>query len=287
MRTQMTERHITGCAPPNSRVMYVVGGNRNNVTAEGGWGTMIMTVGGEGNIVSVRDYNLELSGNHPDSLTRNTVTRLDSESNGPDEFCRAVNVQCSLEEEYWTDVLLEAMPRATDPYEPNGGLFGYPVQTNSPITPGFLSSPNSPIAQDAHYDVRIALDRLRYYLGTVLRRYIYGIYPARGLGLGSRPLLPNRATGPTSQPTTRTLSPTEGVEVAQLRPTFCSEWTSGCRDCMNTSYCQDASMCEHVAPSFTSEQLVRNYCMTANARCFQRFNFTDVNVFNSSLGDSS
>ena len=57
---------------------------------------MKMTVSGFDNVVSVRDYNLTQTV----SGLRNGLTKLDSESNGPDSSCNTVKAQCSSEEDF-------------------------------------------------------------------------------------------------------------------------------------------------------------------------------------------
>ena len=246
----------TLCTPPNSIIDYTVSGFRNKVNVKGGWGRMKMTVSGFDNVVSVRDYNLTQTV----SGLRNGLTKLDSESNGPDSSCNTVKAQCSSEEDFWTDALdiLRQFVVAGGP--------------ESTFSMGILSSDPKRVEQTTQY-LTSTMNRLRTSINSLVTSY----------GMKTRPPLPPGTKVPTSAPTpiytgpptlAPTKAPTEKLQVKNLRFTFCSEWTSVCKPSgsykgsMDKAYCQGADRCEEVMPTFTSEQLVRKYCLASNARCY-------------------
>ncbi len=248
----------TLCTPPNSIIDYIVSGFRNKVTVKGGWGKMKMTASGFDNVVSVRDYNLTSKANGPGT----SVTKLDSESNGPDSSCNTVKAQCSPEEEFWTDAL--------DILQED---YVVTVGTKSVLNPGIVSSDPKRVEQTTEY-LTFTMGELRTSINSLVTSY----------GMKTRPSLPSGTKVPTSSPTPKytgpptlapTKAPTEKLQVKNLRFTFCSEWTSVCKPSgaykgsMDKAYCQGADRCEEVMPTFTSEQLVRNYCLASNARCYE------------------
>jgi len=116
------------CFPLDSHVVYTFTSTRpQKVVVTGQWGTMHMRVSGVDNKAEVRDHGLTSS----ISGFGNSLIKLDSETNGPSESCVPYYLNCSPEEEFWTQVLYKT-------YDPMWNMVDMVLNSGIPEDLSFL-----------------------------------------------------------------------------------------------------------------------------------------------------